>query len=157
MAAASALALVGVMLVVFSTDSAGALFGIALTLGGVAACAVYTVIARKLMVEGSTLTALAVQQTWALGFSLSLLAAVALAGQPAPLSDVSPAAWISAIASGFVLRAGVLAVPHRAPEGSSVSGWNPPQPDPGVRNCRGTSVPRRATQRDVSGSGPSSS
>ncbi|MEX1125231.1 MAG: DMT family transporter [Acidimicrobiia bacterium] len=105
LALASTLALVGVILVVFERGSGGQLTGITLTLAGVAACAVYTVISRKLMVADSTLAVVAVQQSYALVFSVALLGATILTGMSTPLTDVSAEAWISAAVSGILYYA----------------------------------------------------
>lgn len=61
-----ALAVGGMSLVAFERGAGGAALGIGLTLAGVLGCATYTVIARRLMVDTSTLTSLIVQQLAAL-------------------------------------------------------------------------------------------
>lgn len=105
LAVASVFALTGVVLVTFESTSRGRLAGIALTLAGVAACAVYTVISRKLMDTASTLLIVTVQQSCALVFSLALLATTTFIGRSALLPDVSAAAWISAVVSGLLYYA----------------------------------------------------
>lgn len=105
LAVASALALTGVVLVIFESGSRGRLTGIALTLAGVAACAIYTVILRKLMDTDSTLVILTVQQVCALVFSLALLATATVIDQSALLPGASAAAWISAAVSGVLYYA----------------------------------------------------
>lgn len=105
LAVASVLALMGVVIVVFETGSRGRLFGITLTLAGVGACAVYTVISRKLIVTDSTLVVITVQQSCALVFSVALLAATILIGRSTPMPVVSASAWISAVVSGVLYYA----------------------------------------------------
>ncbi len=105
LAVVSVFALTGVVLVTFESTSRGRLAGIALTLAGVAACAVYTVISRKLMDTASTLVIVTVQQSCALVFSLALLATTTFIGRSALLPDVSAAAWISAVVSGLLYYA----------------------------------------------------
>lgn len=105
MLAASVLALTGVVLVVFESGSNGQAAGIALTLTGVAACAVYTVVARKLIGSDSTLIVIMLQQTCALVFSLALLAGADLIGRSVAMRDVSAGAWVSAAMSGVLYYA----------------------------------------------------
>lgn len=100
----SLLALGGVVLVVFESNSGGQLVGVALTLAGVAACAVYTVVSRKLIGDVSTLTVIMIQQSWALVFSVALLAVTVFFGQTLG-QDASAAAWISAVVSGLLYYA----------------------------------------------------
>ncbi|MGH8928537.1 MAG: DMT family transporter, partial [Acidimicrobiia bacterium] len=103
--AAAVVAATGVILVIFEGGSAGRLVGVALTMAAVAACAVYTVITRKLMVQDSALAVVTVQQICALAFSLALAAVVTIVGHFPVLSDVTAAAWISAILSGLLYYA----------------------------------------------------
>ncbi len=105
LAGASALALAGVLLVILAPGSRGRLPGIALTLAGVAACAVYTVISRKWMDNDSTLAIVAVQQSCALVFSLLLLAATTLINRTAIIPEASVGAWISAAVAGVLYYA----------------------------------------------------
>jgi drug/metabolite transporter (DMT)-like permease len=101
-AGASLLALSGVLLVILVPGNRGRMAGIALTLGGVAACAVYTVISRKWMEADSTVAIVAVQQSCALVFSLLLLAATTLIDGTAFVPEASAGAWISAAVSGVL-------------------------------------------------------
>ena len=105
MAAASTVALIGVLLVVFESGSSGRMVGGALTLAGVGACAVYSVAVRKLMADDFTLVVVTIQQALALGFSLLLLAATSLVEGPPSLSGVSALAWSSALVSGVLYYA----------------------------------------------------
>ena len=85
-AAASAVALLGVLLVVFEPGSVGNLPGIVLTLAGVAACAVYSVVSRGLISTDSTLVIVTVQQASALVFAVVLATLAAVFGR----SDLIP-------------------------------------------------------------------
>jgi drug/metabolite transporter (DMT)-like permease len=104
-AAASVVAWGGVVLVVFESGGGGQATGIALTLGGVLACAVYTVAVRKLMGNDSTLTVILVQQTCALVFSLSVLAFASVINFSVATNNVSVGAWASAALSGVLYYA----------------------------------------------------
>jgi probable blue pigment (indigoidine) exporter len=95
----------GVSLIVFQTGSQGSGLGASLTLAGVGACAIYTVLCRSLLVNDSTLSVVVVQQACALVFAFSLLGAASLTGQTSPLNDVSVGGWLSAIASGVLYYA----------------------------------------------------
>jgi drug/metabolite transporter (DMT)-like permease len=99
------LALAGVLLVVFEPGSQGQPVGVALTLLGVAACAIYTVIMKKWMVAESTLQVVAVQQASALVFAVLLLGVSALAGYGAASVTISAEAWLSALVSGALYYA----------------------------------------------------
>ena len=101
-AGASLLALSGVLLVILVPGNRGRMAGIALTLAGVAACAVYTVISRKWIEADSTMAIVAVQQSCALVFSVLLLAATTLIDGTAFVPEASAGAWISAAVSGVL-------------------------------------------------------
>lgn len=98
-------ATVGVVLVVVQARASGSALGAALTLAGVGACAVYTVICRKLLADDTALTVVAVQQCAALGFAVLLFAGSRLTGMSAPIGDVSPSAWVGAATSGMLYYA----------------------------------------------------
>lgn len=103
--ALSALALAGVALVTYEPGSSGQLGGVLLTLAGVAACAIYTVVVRKLIANDSTLSVVMLQQVCALLFSMALLAVTVLFGVSASPADVSVTAWVSAVLSGLLYYA----------------------------------------------------
>jgi drug/metabolite transporter (DMT)-like permease len=105
MVAASGIAWGGVVLVVFESGSRGQVTGIALTLAGVMACAVYTVAVRKLMGKDSTLTVILVQQTCALVFALAVLSLASVSGSSAVGEGVSAGGWASAALSGVLYYA----------------------------------------------------
>jgi drug/metabolite transporter (DMT)-like permease len=110
------------VLVVWTPGIGGQAFGIAVTLAGVACCAVYTVLVRARLGDApSTLGVVLGQQAWALGLAVLLLAGSAVLGpagglvrEPAgPIFDpgvgagvpVSTGAWLSAVLSGVVYYA----------------------------------------------------
>jgi probable blue pigment (indigoidine) exporter len=101
----ASLALTGVLLVVFEPGGQGQPVGVALTLLGVAACAVYTVITKKWMISESTLQVVALQQVSALTFAVLLLGVSAAAGYQATSLSFSAEAWLSALASGALYYA----------------------------------------------------
>lgn len=105
MAAAAGIALLGVLLVVFQPGGSGQPIGIALTLLGVAACAVYTVVSRKWLIAESTLQVVATQQASALVFALLLLGSLIMTNGEGALAEISPTAWASAVVSGALYYA----------------------------------------------------
>jgi drug/metabolite transporter (DMT)-like permease len=97
---AAGVATAGVALVVITPDRTGAPIGVALTLAAVAACAIYTILSRRWMINESSLRVVVYQQTVALAFAGILLMVVALAGGISDLSGISIGSWLSAIISG---------------------------------------------------------
>jgi drug/metabolite transporter (DMT)-like permease len=99
----SLIAAAGVALVVYAPGGSGQLLGVALTLAGVACCAIYTVVARRWLgtAEG-TAAVVASQQLYALAFALVVVVAVWLAGGAVLPENVSPAGWLSALVSGVL-------------------------------------------------------
>jgi drug/metabolite transporter (DMT)-like permease len=91
----------GVLLIVAQSGTGGTTAGAALTLAGVGACAVYTVICRKLLADDAALTVVMIQQLCALGFALVLFAAAQATGASSPIGAVSGWAWLSAVTSGI--------------------------------------------------------
>ena len=98
----AAIALTGVVLVVLHGDSHGSTTGVLLTIAGVAACAVYTVLSSRYLVDAATVMVVLVQQITALAFALALLAGSFVVGQPHSLASVSTTGWISALAAGVL-------------------------------------------------------
>jgi drug/metabolite transporter (DMT)-like permease len=96
----AASALVGVGLVVFQSGNRATAFGVALTIAGVASCAVYTVLSSKYLAEASSLSVVLVQQVAALAFAVALLLASLVVAAPGSLAGVSGTAWLSALAAG---------------------------------------------------------
>ncbi len=72
--AAVAIALIGVVLVLYRPGATGDAIGVSLTVGAVTACAFYTVLTRRLLLDDSSLDVVLVQQAAALCFALVTLA-----------------------------------------------------------------------------------
>ncbi len=99
----SLVALGGMLLVVSQPGSNGTPLGVALTVAGVACCAIYTVVTRRwISSSDSTAQVVVAQQAYALGFAFVLVAAVWLLGGAVRPENVSPAGWASAIGSGVL-------------------------------------------------------
>ena len=99
---AVAAALVGVVLVIYRPGVTGDALGITLTVGAVTACAAYTVLTRRLLLDDSSLTVVLAQQLAALGFAV-LLVGVASATRVADIGlPRDPGTWVLAVASGTV-------------------------------------------------------
>ncbi|MDQ3499985.1 MAG: DMT family transporter [Actinomycetota bacterium] len=75
------------------------------TMGGVAACAVYTILVKSLLLEDSAMAVVALQQLSALVLALALLVGAAVLGLVPVLPRVSAVAWASAIGSGLLYYA----------------------------------------------------
>ena len=90
----------GVVLVVFQPGSQATVVGVVFTIGGVAACAVYTVLSSKFLVEAPAISVVLAQQVSAFAFSLLLLLGSFIVTDPASLSGVSATAWFCAIVAG---------------------------------------------------------
>lgn len=80
LAAGLAIALTGVMLVVYEPGAAGDAVGITLTLISIGFCALYSVLTRRLLLDDSSLTVVLVQQAAASAFAVVLASVVELAG-----------------------------------------------------------------------------
>ena len=96
----AAIALVGVVLVVAQPGIHLSTVGVALTIAGVAACALYTVLSSRYLSDESTLGVVRLQQSAALGFAALLGIAALVTGHAGSLADVSPTGWVSALAAG---------------------------------------------------------
>ncbi len=99
---AVAIALVGVLLVIHRPGAGGDATGIVLTLAAVSACAFYTVLTRRLVLDDSSLDVVLVQQAAALCFALVLTTTGRVLGITAPGAPPDLAAWGLAAASGTV-------------------------------------------------------
>jgi drug/metabolite transporter (DMT)-like permease len=96
-------ALGGMLLVIYEPGSAGTPIGVALTVAGVACCAIYTVVTRHwISSSDSTVQVVVAQQAHALVFAFILVAALWLLGGAVRPESVSPAGWVSAIGSGVL-------------------------------------------------------
>ena len=101
----AAVALAGVVLVVFQPGARADTAGVILTAAGVGACATYTVMSSKFLIVASSLSVVLPQQAAAFLFALVLFAGSFLAGDPRSLAGVSPTAWMSAVAAGILYYA----------------------------------------------------
>jgi probable blue pigment (indigoidine) exporter len=104
--ALSVVALGGMLLVISEPGSTGTPLGVALTVAGVACCAVYTVVTRRWIASAdSTAQVVVAQQAYALGLAVVLVAALWFVGGAIRPESVSPAGWASAIGSGVLYYA----------------------------------------------------
>ena len=98
-----AVALAGVLLVLYRPGASGDATGIALTVGAVTACAVYTVLTRWLLLDDSSLPVVLVQQVAALGFAVVLVGSTKIIGSSDDLGLPNDGwTWTLAAASGMV-------------------------------------------------------
>lgn len=103
LAASIAVAVLGVLLVVYQPGAAGNGAGITLTLVSVGFCAAYTVLTRRLLLDDSSLTVVLAQQAAALGFAIVLATAVDVVGGTGwELTGLSATAWLGAGLSGVL-------------------------------------------------------
>jgi drug/metabolite transporter (DMT)-like permease len=98
----AAVALAGVVLVVLRADNHGSTTGVLLTIAGVAACASYTVLSSRQLVDGATLVVVLSQQVTALAVAVVLFVGSFAFGHPHSVASVSATGWISAIAAGVL-------------------------------------------------------
>ena len=98
--ACAAAALVGVVLVVAQRDVELSAIGVGLTLTGVGACALYTVISSQHLASASTLGIVLLQQSAAFAFAVVLFVGAVVFERVGRLDDVSATAWISALTAG---------------------------------------------------------
>ncbi|HEU0236033.1 MAG TPA: DMT family transporter [Candidatus Limnocylindrales bacterium] len=98
----SGLALGGVALLVYEPGE-GAVVGVALTIAGIACCAVYTVLGRRwLGTVDATAPVVVAQQAWALVLAAGLVGVVGLLGGPVVPATMSIEGGLSAVASGVL-------------------------------------------------------
>lgn len=102
---AVAVALSGVLLVLYRPGASGDAIGIALTVGAVTACAFYTVLTRRLLLDDSSLAVVLVQQLAALAFVLVITGIAWATGIADPGLPADSATWTLAAASGIVYYA----------------------------------------------------
>jgi probable blue pigment (indigoidine) exporter len=103
LAASVAVAIVGVLLVVYQPGATGEAVGIALTLLSIGFCALYSVLTRRQMLDDSSLIVVLTQQAAALGFAVVLATIVGLAGGAGwELGGLGAAVWLGAAASGIL-------------------------------------------------------
>lgn len=107
LAVLSLAAVAGIALVVFGPATGGQFVGVALSLAGVACCAVYTVLTRRLIPGArDTSQVIVAQQAHALGLALVLVVAVGLVGGTISPSSLTPLGLASAVGSGLLYYAG---------------------------------------------------
>lgn len=98
-----AVAITGVLLVVYQPGATGDAAGITLTLVSIGCCALYTVLTRRLMLDDSSLIVVLAQQAVALVFAVLLATAItALGGTGWDLNGLDAGAWLPAAASGVL-------------------------------------------------------
>lgn len=103
LAAGVAVAVLGVVFVVYQPGAAGAATGVTLTLVSVGFCAAYTVLTRRLLLDDASLTVALVQQVAALTFAVLLATGVALVGGTGwDLAGHSAGVWAGAAVSGVL-------------------------------------------------------
>ncbi len=99
---AVAIALIGVLLVLYRPGASGDAVGISLTVGAVSACAFYTVLTRRLLLDDGSLEVVLVQQIAALCFGVTLTGTVAAIGITGLGLPANLTTWTLAAASGMV-------------------------------------------------------
>jgi len=103
LAAWVAVAITGVLVVVYQPGATGDAFGITLTLVSIGFCALYAVLTRRLLLDDSALTVVLAQQAAALLFAIVLATVVALAGGTGwALAGHGAGDWLAAAASGVL-------------------------------------------------------
>ena len=95
-------AVLGVLLVVYQAGAAGSAAGVLLTVAAVAACALYTVIARLLLVDDASIAVAGVQQAAALAFAIAVFAGMELLTDGQPIGSVPAVTWLWAALSGLL-------------------------------------------------------
>ncbi len=104
----SLVAVAGMVIIVYDpSSSTGQAIGVALTLAGIACCAIYSVIARRWIPDArETSQVILAQQGYALGLALVLVVLVGLAGGAIVPASLTPLGLASAIGSGALYYAG---------------------------------------------------
>ncbi len=104
----SVIAVAGMVLIIYDpSSSSGQLIGVALTLAGIACCAVYSVVTRRWIPDAQeTSQVILAQQGHALVLALGLVVVVGLAGGQVVPSALTPLGLASAIGSGALYYAG---------------------------------------------------
>jgi probable blue pigment (indigoidine) exporter len=103
LAAAVAVAITGVLLVVYQPGATGEAVGITLTVVSIGFCALYSVLTRRLLLDDSALSVVLAQQAAALVFAVVLATVVAVTGGPGwDLAGHGAGDWLAAAASGIL-------------------------------------------------------
>jgi len=101
--ALSALAVAGLVAVLYDSAISGQALAVAISAAGVACCALYTIAARAwIRTSDSTTTVIFGQQLYAFGFALVAIVGLGLAGQPILPSALTPLVVASALGSGLL-------------------------------------------------------
>ena len=101
--ALSALAVTGMVLVLYDPGATGAFAGVALGLAGVGCCAAYTVATRRWLPDAvSTVAVVVWQQVYALALAVGLVVVAGMTGIPVLPVVVSPAGAAGVVASGVI-------------------------------------------------------
>jgi probable blue pigment (indigoidine) exporter len=99
-------AIAGLALVLFDPGASGSVLGVALTIAGVVACAIYTVTTRRwILGTDATFPVVLSQQIHALGFAILVLVALAVSGRDVILQGVTGAGLASVALSGLLYYA----------------------------------------------------
>ena len=100
----TAIALGGLSLVVFDPAASGSTLGVALTVAGVVACAIYSVAVRRILpgAADSTFEVVSGQQRHALVLAVLVLAGVGIAGGAVAPANPSAFGLVSAVGSGLL-------------------------------------------------------
>lgn len=100
---ALAIAIAGVLLVVYQPGATGSTVGVTLTLVAVACCALYTVATRRLLLDDASLPVVLAQQLAALAFAVVLATVVQFSGGHGwSVGTQGLGTWIAAAASGWL-------------------------------------------------------
>lgn len=103
LAGSVAVAVAGVLVVVYQPGAAGAAVGITLTVVSVGCCALYTVLTRRLLLDDSSSTVVLLQQAAALAFAVVLATVVDLVGGSGwDLAGLGAGAVLGAAVSGLL-------------------------------------------------------
>jgi drug/metabolite transporter (DMT)-like permease len=106
--ALSLVAVAGMVVIVYDpAATSGELIGVALTVAGIACCAIYSVVARRWIPDArETSQVVLAQQAHALGLALALVLAVGLVGGQVVPTQLTPLGLASAVGSGALYYAG---------------------------------------------------
>jgi probable blue pigment (indigoidine) exporter len=106
--ALSLIAVAGMVVIVYDpASSSGQLIGVALTVAGIACCAVYSVVTRRWIPDAQETSQVVLsQQAHALGLALVLVLIVGLAGGQVIPTALTPLGLASAVGSGALYYAG---------------------------------------------------
>ena len=106
--ALSVVAVAGMVVIIYDpSSSSGQLIGVALTLAGIACCAVYSVVTRRWIPNArETSKVILAQQAHALALALGLVVVIGLAGGAVVPTSLTPLGLASAIGSGALYYAG---------------------------------------------------